>query len=259
MIEQASAPAISVTIVSTGRALSNEVRASLEAVREAEEGARLRARRQTRHTRLWFLATVGAVVAAGFAFGPRVVHRKHVPATAAATHSTADRPAAAPAPLAPAATSQVAGMAAEAPLADPPLPSVAPQASRGEAVAGEGCDSALISKTPWLLSPEACVRAFEADSANAALALAIAHASYVRGRAADTATWANRALTLDPKAAEAYVLLARAAKATGNQDDSLEAYRHYLDLAPRGWHQTEARKALRHAGAAHAHGASRNR
>ena len=56
----------------------------------------------------------------------------------------------------------------------------------------------------------------------------------MRGDGAEAAQWAKRALALDPNAAEAYVLIARADKAGGNHEDARAAYRRYLDLAPRG-------------------------
>ncbi|HVV53032.1 MAG TPA: hypothetical protein VHO06_25455, partial [Polyangia bacterium] len=100
---------------------------------------------------------------------------------------------------------------------------------------------------PWRLSPEACARAFSADPSNAALALGVAQAEHARGHLDEAAQWAKRALALDPKAAEAYVLIARADLNDGRREDAGAAYRRYLELAPRGWHHAEARRALRSA------------
>jgi len=47
--------------------------------------------------------------------------------------------------------------------------------------------------------------------------------------------------------AEAYVLIARADAEAGRQDDARAAYARYLELAPRGWHQAEARAGGRRA------------
>jgi len=99
----------------------------------------------------------------------------------------------------------------------------------------------LIRTAPWRLSPQACARAFESDSSNAALALAIAHAEHGNGRLAEAAQWAKRALSLDPNAAEAYILIARASAEGGRHEDAHAAYQRYLELAPRGWHQAQAR------------------
>ena len=127
----------------------------------------------------------------------------------------------------------------------------APVAARDKArdVAGagtdEGCDTSLIKTAPWRLSPQACALAFESDSTNASLALAIAHAEHGNSRFAEAAQWAKRALALDPTAAEAYVMIARADAKDGRRDDARAAYQRYLELAPRGWHAAEARAAVR--------------
>jgi predicted Zn-dependent protease len=125
----------------------------------------------------------------------------------------------------------------------------APGEQRAESAAGsdQGCDTTAVRNASWRLSPEACARAFDADPTNAALALAVAQAEHARGHLSEGAQWAKRALALDPKAAEAYVLIARADMGNGLREDADQAYRHYLALAPRGWHHAEARRALRRA------------
>jgi hypothetical protein len=262
------------------RGLSDEVRASLEAVRIAREAAHERARRQTLRARLWFVALAGGVAAATFAVGPRVAHwwqgRSHAatpavtptPAPEAPVAAATSVPAAAaaiPSTPAPAATIADAPAAPAPELAPPAKPAAPPskvaasQDSRGGGVPAEECDAGLVHTTPWLLSPDACARAFEANPNNAALALGIAHAEHVRGHFAESAQWANRALALEPKAAEAYVLIARAATEDGRPDDAQAAYRRYLELAPRGWHQAEARTGVRRARAAAPHDSTGNR
>jgi tetratricopeptide (TPR) repeat protein len=270
MMEQAEVQArVSGAQVVAGRALSNEVRASLEAVRVAQEAARVRARRQTLRTRLWFAMLVGAGFAAAIAVGPRVVRWRQARTAAAAPARPVPAPAltppapVAPTPSAPAATAAIAS--APAPAATitdpPPAPAreVAPPAeaaaqsrpaadreSRGGGAAAEGCDAGLARKAPWLVSPEACTQAFEADPNNAVLALAIAHAEHVRGHVAECAQWAKRALALDPNTAEAYILIARTDADSGRPEDAQAAYKRYLEIAPRGWHQAEARTGVRH-------------
>ena len=117
--------------------------------------------------------------------------------------------------------------------------------AQSPAGADPGCDTSAVRTAAWRLSPEACARAFDADPTNAALALAVGQAEHARGRLTEAAQWAKRALALDPKAAEAYVLVARADLENGRREDAGAAYRHYLELAPRGWHHAEARRALR--------------
>jgi len=255
MMEQAEVPAAAtVPNVLGGRVLSEEVRASLEAVRVAQVAARQRVRQQTVRTRIWVATVVGAVAVLAAAFGPRIAARRHArprPATPAAT-APASLERTAPAIASPAPAEQVA---APEPAAAPavvaaPAAVAAPVAAQTKAadVAGagpvEGCDTALIRRAPWRLSPQACARAFAADPTNAALALAIAHAEHAHGSVTAAADWANRALALDPKTAEAYLLIARAEVASGRHAEARTAYRRYLDLAPRGWHKAEARAAV---------------
>jgi hypothetical protein len=248
---------------SPARGLSPEVRASLEAVRIAQVGARQRARRQTMKARIWFTIVMGALGFAAVAVAPRLARIRHPrphasPSTGMATATTAMTP--------PAAQPVKAEMTATAPAkAEPTVSSPAPSDSPGATdhaptavaapataadvvAATAGCDTGLIRRAPWRLSASSCARAFDAaGGTNATLALAIAHAEHAHGSATAAADWARRALELDPTAAEAYVLIARADLKTGHDDDARTAYRRYLELAPRGWHQREAREAV-HAG-----------
>jgi tetratricopeptide (TPR) repeat protein len=233
-------------------ALSDEVRASLQAVRTAQLAAHVRARRQTVRARIWFAGMLAAAAVAAVAAGPRVARWRHprtqapLPAQASVRAPQPAAPATAlPQPPAPVATEAPAPVATEAPAA------VAPPVTAHEvAPPDKACDATAVRSAPWRLSPDACARAFEADPGNATLALAVAHAALVRGRFAEAADWARRTLALDPKAAEAYVIIARAEAANGRQDDARTAYAHYLELAPRGWHKAEARAAVHPARAA---------
>ena len=110
----------------------------------------------------------------------------------------------------------------------------------------EGCDTST-RRGLWRRSPEACARAFAADPKDASLALAVAQAAHAHARLDEAAQWAKRALALDPNAAEAYVIIARADAENGRDEDARTAYARYLELAPRGWHKTEARAALQRA------------
>ncbi len=272
-MEQPHVPAAAaVAIASLGRALSDEARASLEAVRVAQEAARLRARRQTTQARIWLIALLGAGALAAVTVGPRVARWRHARAQAA----TPARPslvvaasAASAAPIAAPATTSPAAVETRKP--EPPVtarsaaavalaaPVAAQDKARDVAGADEGCDTALIRTAPWRLSPPACARLFESDPTNASLALAIAHAEHGNSRFAEAAQWAKRALALDANAAEAYVIIARADVKDGRRDDAVTAYRRYLELAPRGWHATEARTAVRRAHTAASLGSGRDR
>jgi len=241
-------------VMSPKLALSDEVRASLEAVRVAQQAARVRARRQTVRTRIWFATSVAAAALVAFAFGPRVARSRHAgpqAATAARPSPTflppppppsapAPAPAVAPAP----APARAAAAAPETTASAAPAVAAEPAIARAAAELDPACDTTLIRSAPWRLSPEACARALAADPNNAGLALAVAQAAHARGHLAEAAQSARRALALDPKAAEAYVIIARAEAASGRHDEARAAYVRYLVLAPRGWHRAEARAAV---------------
>lgn len=230
-----SAGPSAVSIGSVRLSLSDEARASLEAVRAAQEVARRRARQQTRRARLWLLTMMGGVAVAAV-FGPRFARGwpRHAPVARAALPSP---PSTTPAAI------------AAPPESAPPVspPAVSPTKALDGTPPATGCDPTAIQTAPWRASPEACARAFESEPTNASFALAVAQAEHAHGHLAEAARWANRALAVDPDAAEAYVIVARAEAQAGRPPQAVAAYRHYLELAPRGWHRSEARAALRRA------------
>jgi hypothetical protein len=247
MNEQVEVMAASgIATTSPRRAPPEEVRASLEAVRVAHENALRRARRQTLHTRIWFVVLVGAVGVGIASVKPWLArHRRPATAASAPPSPVALSPSAAPASDPVGANAAVpAGSAPATPGAGAEAASLAVQSASNH-LAAEGCDRASIRSAPWRLSPEACTRAFEADPRDASLALAVAQSEHARGRFAEAAQWGRRAIGLDPKTAEAYVIIARAEAETGRHEHARRAYRTYLKLAPRGWHHAEARAALR--------------
>jgi hypothetical protein len=190
----------------------------------------------------------------GLALAPRVARWRHARAQAKVSASPsliAPKPVAPPTafPAVAPAIAEVPGTSAGAAtpserFALEPSSVATQQKARGAAGADDVCDTTLIRRAPWRLSPEACARAFESDPTNAALALAIAHAEHGHAHFGAAAQWAKRALTLNPKAAEAYLLIARADVKDGRPEDARAAYERYLELAPRGWHGAEARAAL---------------
>jgi tetratricopeptide (TPR) repeat protein len=255
MMEQteASAPA-ALAVGSLKVALSDDARASLEAVRVAQAAAQQRARQQTRRARLLFASGTAAAVLLVAGLAPRVTHWRHARRPAPIATLTSG--------ISPLLAARAAGSTSDAPMAEVPvpaaaeansadpaptakLPAVGEEKAESRSRAGEACDVASIRTAAWRVSPEACARAFNADPTNPALALAVAQAEHARGHLTEAAQWAKRALALDPKAAEAYVLIARADIEDGRREEAGAAYRHYLALAPRGWHHAEARRALR--------------
>jgi tetratricopeptide (TPR) repeat protein len=225
-----------VAMVSLKLALSQEARASLAAVRVAQESAQRRARQQTMQARIWLALLVGAVALGAVALRPRVAQWRQSRAKTAKPAGTSPRtsPRAWPIALGPAAPAAMAHAAQPASAAEPAIAKPA----------AAGCDTSTRSGL-WRRSPEACARAFAADPKNASLALAVAQAEHAHARLGQAAQWAKRALALDPKAAEAYVIIARADAENGRDEDARTAYQRYLEIAPRGWHKTEALAALR--------------
>jgi tetratricopeptide (TPR) repeat protein len=249
-----------VAIVSLKLALSQETRASLAAVRAAQEGAQRRARRQTMQARIWLALLVGAVALGAGGLRPRLAHWRQSrakttqPARTPPQTSPQISPQISPqtspqtSPIAPGAAAPAAMAHAAQPesAAQPAAIAKAPAKASDSGVPTEGCDTSTRSGL-WRRSPEACARAFAADPTNASLALAVAQAEHAHARLDDAAQLAKRALALDPKAAEAYVIIARADAANGRNEDARAAYQRYLEIAPRGWHKAEAEAALRRA------------
>jgi tetratricopeptide (TPR) repeat protein len=232
-------------IVSLKLALSQETRASLAAVRVAQESAQRRARRQTMETRIGVALLLGAAALGAVALRPRVAHWRQSRAAAAnSARTSAPTSPVASEPMAPAAP-EPAALAATAPAAPPALAAAQAKAT-DTSVPAEGCDTSTRHGL-WRRSPEACARAFAADPKNASLALAVAQAEHAHARLDEAAQWAKRALALDPNAAEAYVIIARADTKNGRDEEARTAYRRYLEIAPRGWHKAEARAALQRA------------
>jgi len=251
-----------VAIVSLKLALSQETRASLAAVRVAQESAQRRARRQTMETRLGVALLLGAAALGAVALKPRLTHWRQsraqsatAPGTSTPTSTPTLNPSSNPSsnptsnptsPPAPSlATPAVAVMGEPDPSVAVAAPRVAaPAKATDSSVPAEGCDTSS-RRGLWRRSPEACARAFAADPKNASLALAVAQAEHAHARLDEAAQWARRALALDPTAAEAYVIIARADVANGRDAEARAAYQRYLEIVPRGWHKAEARAALR--------------
>ena len=264
--------------------LSEEARASLAAVRAAQEAARLRARRETVKTRLWFAAIVGAISVTVIVLGPRsrrgsdAASRRPTAAattsgtattTVAASGTTPGQGATATATAAAAAAAAAAGpsetprlpatVASAASNAPAPAPAGAPapgQTGASPAVAAPSAGDTAASEQlvatcadafrqrRWRLSIEACTAAFTARPKDARLALEVAKSYYAHARGVEAGQWASRAIALDPTLAEAFVLVARADSKAGQTAGAVDAYRRYLALAPRGWHAPEARAAV---------------
>lgn len=248
--------------------LSEATRASLEAVRRAQEAARERGRRETMRARIGVGMVVGVIATGVIVLGPSL-KRKLNAARAATTSPALVVAAPAPVPPAPAIAAAAPAPTAVAPApVRPAAPSVAagepaglpgqallaPALGRAGTASAGDVDRSKCAETfeqhRWQISIDECTRLFEARPTDATLALRIAHAHHARSHFADAGTWANRAIALDPNLAEGFVLVARAESRAGRPATAVQAYRQYLTLAPRGWHAAEARAAVRAAGKA---------
>jgi len=260
--------------------LSEATRASLEAVRRAQEAARERARKETARARIGAGMVVAVIVAGVIVLGPSLKHRLAAARAASAAPVSAGRTVARDTRLPPAGTprndSRMAAAATDSVAAAVPpsaaaiapttaastarpatasvrAPASAPAAGATASDASSSACAETFEQHRWQISIEECTRLFEAHPTDGDLALRIAHANHARARLPEAATWANRALALNPSLAEAYVIVAHAETQAGNTAAAVEAYRQYLNLAPRGWHAGEARAAVRgHAKPGHA-------
>jgi hypothetical protein len=225
---------------------SDELRASLEAVRSAQAAAQARARRETRWAR-------GIAAGALMAVGLTAWAAAHRPPRARASAAGARVAAAAISPVVtPRAATSIAAAPHELPLTVRSAPSEAVATPERSAAAVPGasdgqvalCDAAFEQRR-WTEIASTCAAAFEARPRESALAMRVAQAQHRRGHIATAAEWARKALALDADIPEAFVIVAHAEVGAGHARAAGDAYQRYLALAPRGWHAAEARRALR--------------
>ncbi len=225
---------------------SDELRASLEAVRSAQAAARARAQTETRWARVIAAGALMAVAVTAWAAAHRPPRVRAV--------ATGQRVAAAaiPSVATPQAAPSLAPLPRESPPAGRPAPfeAVPPISRSGAAVRGDSggqvalCDAAFEQRS-WTAVASTCAAAFEARPRESPLAMRVAQAQHRRGHLAIAADWARKALARDADIPEAFVIIARAEVGAGHPRAAGDAYRRYLTLAPRGWHAAEARHALR--------------
>jgi tetratricopeptide (TPR) repeat protein len=255
MIEEVvSSTPLTVRVFSpVARQLPDEVLASLEAVKAAQQAARERARRER-----WQAWAMVAGIAVAATLGVSIVRPRlragHT--VAAATAAATARPAVAaeaaqqlPAAAEPARTGGAASPIGLLAAGVAELPSTKPPAALpGAARTGEAeldtCRDSYAGKR-WRSAAEACAIAFASRPGDAKLALRVAEAQYARDHLTEAREWADRTLALDAKQADALAILAHSEQRTGDTEAAARAFRRYLALAPRGWHSAEARAVLR--------------
>jgi hypothetical protein len=215
-------------------------------MRAQQRAAKARARRWRRGG-----LALGAV--AGLALGALLFSRAEKPAGATVKRPASAQVAAASAPAASSAalvtTPGPATAPASATTAADPAPAVeAAPPGAAVATAEQGATSPTceedFARGDWKAAIDSCTRAFEATP-TPHNALRTAHAYWSHGDAPHAGTWADRAVELGTDDADAFVLQGHSARAAGDSKGAIDAYRHYLHAAPRGWHAARVRQALR--------------
>jgi hypothetical protein len=182
------------------------------------------------------------------------------PAPSAPARVASSAPA--PAPVASSAPAP-APVASSAPAADPPVsehpavpvtarPAPAPRrpplpaktAAVDTRTPLEACQSAI----RWERVQDAlvsCDKLTRESPKSADAVVLLAHANLLAGRDGETLRLARRASAIDPKCAEAYLLIGNVEQAAGRTPSARTAYEAYLHAAPRGAHAAEVRAILK--------------
>ena len=89
-----------------------------------------------------------------------------------------------------------------------------------------------------------CAAALELDASLAKPILAWAMSEFRHGRTSVVATWVHKIIQSDPTLADAYLLLGVAEQDSAHSARARQAYKRYLELAPRGAYASDVRSAL---------------
>jgi CheY-like chemotaxis protein len=87
----------------------------------------------------------------------------------------------------------------------------------------------------------ACLAAKDANPDSAEACALLGHALLNRKKRVPALQWAERAVALDPKQADAYVIIGGVEQAQGDATAAKAAYKKYLDLAPNGQYAADLR------------------
>jgi hypothetical protein len=166
---------------------------------------------------------------------PLPVTARPAPAPAVSAAPAADPPVSEHLPLP--VTARPAPAARRPPLAAKTVPvnTRIPLEACQSAIRRERVQDALIS----------CDKLTRESPKSADAVVLLAHANLLAGHDGETLRLARRASAIDPKCAEAYLLIGNVQQAAGRMPDARTAYEAYLHAAPRGAHAAEVRAILK--------------
>jgi tetratricopeptide (TPR) repeat protein len=90
----------------------------------------------------------------------------------------------------------------------------------------------------------ACTAAVEANPESAKAIALLAHSEFNRSHRKDALSWAEKAIKIDPKLADPYVIIGGVQQDSGRNVEAKAAYRRYLELAPKGQYASDLRAIL---------------
>jgi CheY-like chemotaxis protein len=177
-------------------------------------------------------------------------HGKHAETVAATSPAAVEKPLVLPLPSAgpdgalaagPTAAPEPARAVPELPfeerMADPKLARERPAAFPQLLAA---CRQAFTEKR-MKDAETACVAAKDANPSSAEACALLGHALFNRKKKGEALRWAERAVAIDPKQADAYVIIGGVKQAADDRAAAKAAYKKYLELAPDGQYAADLR------------------
>jgi CheY-like chemotaxis protein len=162
----------------------------------------------------------------------------HVPAPPAVPPALAAAPIVAPPPAAAAAKAGQPATAVAAPGSAEPAPETSPFAQLLEA-----CQTAF-NAGRMKDATVACTAAKESNPESAQALGLLSHAEFNRNHRKEALSWAERTIKIDPKLADAYVIIGGVQQDAGHAAEAKAAYRRYLELAPKGQYASDLRAII---------------
>jgi tetratricopeptide (TPR) repeat protein len=90
----------------------------------------------------------------------------------------------------------------------------------------------------------ACVAARDANPESAEALRLLAHAQFNRNKRHEALASAERAVKIDPKLADMYVIIGGVHQEDGDADEARRAYQRYLELEPKGSYAADLRAII---------------